>query len=190
MPLPSICIVIVFAWGTIPHLNMIWEIFEGRNTCKFHRCHHWQAISTQQLQTKTLTNIFIRMSDIWAIWKRSSEVFLFHLMDTLSLVLLPPSCPSPGLLFSSSPSLSTSLRARFYKWICLKWSISPPFHRSLNIPSENLHNCFERDHVMETKSLARRYCKLVSSPTHSHLFSSNLWKALKVIYPMPRCPPV
>ena len=27
MPLPSICIVIVFAWGTIPHLNM-WEIFE------------------------------------------------------------------------------------------------------------------------------------------------------------------
>ena len=76
-------------------------------TCRCHKCHHWQAISIRPLQTRT----FIKSMNVLKL--------SFHLIETLSLVLLPPCCPSPDLLFSSSPSLSTSIRANVNKWIFL-----------------------------------------------------------------------
>ena len=58
--------------------------------------------------------IFLDCTDLifWVFnkGKWSREQNYLHLMDTLRLVLLPPSKASTGLLFSSSPSLSTSIR--------------------------------------------------------------------------------
>ena len=43
-----------FCMGAQSLFEMCLSWQAGRSTCKSHRCHHWQAISTQQLQTKTL----------------------------------------------------------------------------------------------------------------------------------------